>query len=60
MLGDEAAPALNFENIAKEDASYTLSLQAVDKLGIKTPEQTVTFKVQLVKLTFKAGEHLSL
>lgn len=59
-LGDEATPVLNFENIAKEDASYTLSLQAVDQVENKTPEQTVTFEVQLVELTFKAGEHLTL
>ena len=61
MLGDEANPSLSFENIAKENASYTLTLQAVDKVGNKTSEQTISYnKVQLVKLTFRAGEHVNI
>ena len=60
ILGDEANPSLSFENIAKENASYTLTLQAVDKVGNKTSEQTISYKVQLVELTFKAGEHVKI
>lgn len=60
MLGDEANPSLSFENIAKENASYTLTLQAVDKVGNKTSEQTISYKVQLVELTFRAGEHVNI
>lgn len=60
MLGDEANPSLSFENIAKENASYTLTLQAVDKVGNKTNEQTISYKVQLVELTFRAGEHVKI
>lgn len=60
MLGDEANPSLSFENIAKENASYTLTLQAVDKVGNKTSEQTISYKVQLVELTFRAGEHVKI
>lgn len=60
MLGDEANPSLSFENIEKENASYTLTLQAVDKVGNKTSEQTISYKVQLVELTFKAGEHVNI
>lgn len=60
ILGDEANPSLSFENIAKENASYTLTLQAVDKVGNKTSEQTISYKVQLVELTFRAGEHVNI
>lgn len=60
MLGDEANPSLSFENIAKENASYTLTLQAVDKVGNKAPEQTISYKVQLVELTFKEGTHVKI
>ena len=60
MLGDEANPSLSFENIAKENASYTLTLQAVDKVENKTSEQTISYKVQLVELTFRAGEHVKI
>ena len=60
MLGDEANPSLSFENIAKENASYTLTLQAVDKVGNKTSEQTISYKVQLVELTFKEGTHVKI
>ena len=60
MLGDEANPSLSFENIAKENASYTLTLQAVDKVENKTSEQTISYKVQLVELTFRAGEHVNI
>lgn len=60
MLGDEANPSLSFENIAKENASYTLTLQAVDKVGNKTSKQTISYKVQLVELTFRAGEHVNI
>lgn len=60
MLGDEADPSLSFENIAKENASYTLTLQAVDKVGNKTNEQTISYKVQLVELTFKEGTHVKI
>lgn len=60
MLGDEANPSLSFENIAKENASYTLTLQAVDKVGNKTSEKTISYKVQLVELTFRAGEHVNI
>lgn len=60
MLGDEANPSLSFENIAKENASYTLTLQAVDKVGNKTSEKTISYEVQLVELTFRAGEHVKI
>lgn len=60
MLGDEANPSLSFENIEKENASYTLTLQAVDKVGNKTNEQTISYEVQLVELTFRAGEHVKI
>lgn len=60
MLGDEANPSLSFENIAKENASYTLTLQAVDKVGNKTSKQTISYKVQLVELTFKEGTHVKI
>lgn len=60
MLGDEANPSLSFKNIAKENARYTLTLQAVDKVGNKTSEQTISYKVQLVELTFRAGEHVNI
>lgn len=60
ILGDEANPSLSFENIAKENASYTLTLQAVDKVGNKTSEKTISYEVQLVELTFRAGEHVKI
>lgn len=60
MLGDEANPSLSFENIEKENASYTLTLQAVDKVGNKTTEQTISYEVQLVELTFKEGTHVKI
>lgn len=60
MLGDEANPSLSFENIAKENASYTLTLQAVDKVGNKTSEKKIRYEVQLVELTFKEGTHVKI
>lgn len=60
MLGDEAKPSLSFENIAKENASYTLILQAVDKVENKTNEQTISYEVQLVEITFKEGTHVKI
>lgn len=58
-IGNEVGPSLIFENIAKENATYSLSLQAVDQIGNKTSEISKTQQIQLAELSFVPWDHIS-